>query len=129
MTFYHFTANCFLKGIKRDGLTRGHMLKSMDPPSFIPHRQWITTNPEFDQSWLNPESKLPYKRNEVRLTIDIPDHAMIYAKPWMQMKFLVPEVAKDLSAFGDPENWWIYSGNIPAQWITKIDFEVRKAGE
>jgi hypothetical protein len=129
MKLYHFTAKCFLKGIEKDGLTRGCMLKSMSPPSFIPNSQWLTSNPEFEQSWLNPNSTLPYKRNEVRLTIEIPDHAEANAKPWSQMKFLVPEVAQDLSQFGDPENWWIYSGNIPPQWIATIDSYCESRGE
>jgi hypothetical protein len=117
-TFYHFTAQRFLKSILKNGLTRGCMLKTLNPLTVIPNKQWITKNPDFDQSWLNPNSTLPYKRNEVRLTICIPEHGMENCKPWTQMQFLVPDVAKDLSAYGDPENWWVYDGNIPAIWIT-----------
>lgn len=121
-TFYHFTAQCFLKRIQKDGLTKGQMLKSTNPPSFIPNSQWLTVNPTFEQLWLNENSVLPYKRNEVRLTLEIPDHAIGNAKPWTQMMFLVPDVAKELSAFGDPENWWIYQGNIPPIWIAGLDY-------
>ncbi len=120
MKFYHFTALRFLNSIVKSGLTKGRMLRSLDPITFYSNYQWLTTNSTFDQSWLNPNSTLPYKRNEVRLTIDVPDHAMELCKPWSQMKFLVPDVAKDLSAYGDPENWWVYSGNIPARWILEI---------
>lgn len=117
MILYHFTARRFLKSIKSSGLTEGMMLKSLAPPSFVFNKQWLTTNPTFEQSWLNPDSKLPYKRNEVRLTINIPEHGKPFCKPWTQMKFLVPEVAEYLSAFGDPENWYVYDGQIPPSWI------------
>jgi len=122
MTYFHFTALCFLKNIRSEGLTKGKMLKSIRPISWINNRQWLTTNPIFDQSWLNPNSTLPYKRNEVRLTLEIPEFAIENVRPWNQLKFLVPDVAQDLSAFGDPENWYVYEGNIPAQWIEKIDY-------
>ncbi len=122
MTFYHFTARCFIKQIEKQGLIKGVMLKSMKPFSFIPNCQWLTTNAAFDQSWLNPNSTLPYKRNEVRLTIEVPEHAKDNVKPWTQMRFLVPEVADDLSRFGDPENWWVYQGNIPSSWILEKSF-------
>ncbi len=121
--FYHFTAERFLKNIQKEGLTRGMMLKSLNPPQLIPNKQWITTNPEFEQSWAEGTGRLPYKRNEVRLTLEIPLEEMENCKPWTQMKFLVPEVANDLSAYGDPENWHIFSGRIKPQWITEIEFK------
>ncbi len=122
MIFYHFTARRYVKSIMRHGLTRGRMLRTLDPiVTFIPDCQWLTTNPIFDQSWLNPESTLPYKRNEVRFTIEIPDHAMENVMPWTKAKFSVPEVAWTLNDYGDPENWWVYSGNLPAVWILTVE--------
>lgn len=40
------------------------------------------------------------------------------------MKILVPLVSNDLesSDLADPENWWIYQGEINPKWITKVDF-------
>lgn len=119
-TFYHFTAKRFLPAIQREGLTHGRMLKSIAPLSFIDNKQWLTKNPDFNQEWAHGTGRLPYKRNEVRLTVNIPLEKLTHCKPWTQMQFLVPEVAKDLSAFGDPENWFIYQGRIPAEWITDI---------
>lgn len=127
MTLYHFTAERFLNGIKREGLTRGHMLASLKPVRLIANKQWLTSNAEFSQSWLNPRSILPYKRNEIRLKIIIPDQAKDNCRPWSQMKFLVPDVAQDLSAFGDPENWYIYDGHIPPTWIESVELNPQES--
>lgn len=124
MIFYHFTAKRFVPSILKEGLTRGVMLKSWvgDKVEFIPHRQWITTKKEFDQGWSVGTGRLPYKRNEVRMTVDIPLEFMVNCKPWTQMRFLVPEVAKDLEndERADPENWHIYQGNINPNWIVEV---------
>lgn len=82
----------------------------------------ITINSEFNQSWAEGTGRLPYKRNEVRLTIEIPIEEVENCKSWEVMKFLCPLVAEDLSSFGDPENWYIFQGEIKPDWITKIDF-------
>jgi hypothetical protein len=112
MTLYHFTAKRFLDSILRNGITKGVMVKSLNPPKFILNKQWLTKNKSFDQSWSHGTGLLPYKRNEVRLTIEIPIEKIENCKPWTQMQFLVPDVAKELSAFGDPEN---------PEWISFIE--------
>lgn len=122
MRLYHFTAKRFLASIQKQGLTKGVMVKSIAPPTFIFNKQWLTKNPSFDQSWSIGTGRLPYKRNEARLTVEIPTEALQNCKPWAQMQFLTPLVAKELSAFGDPENWFIYQGKIDPSWIKKIDF-------
>lgn len=123
MKLYHFTAKRFLKKIEVEGLTRGVMLKNLNPPQFIFDKQWLTSNGSFDQGWSVGTGRLPYKRNEVRLTIEIPESHLHNCKPWTQMKFLVPEVADDLEAsdLADPENWWVYDGIIMPSWIKQID--------
>lgn len=107
----------------KQGLTRGVMVKSINPISFIYNKQWITKNSSFNQGWSIGTGILPYKRNEVRLTIEVPTNKMENCKPWSQMKFLCPLVAKDLedSPLADPENWYIYQGEIKPQWIKQID--------
>jgi hypothetical protein len=122
MTLYHFTAKRFLDSILKEGLTRGMMLKSFNPVAMIPNKQWLTKNPNFDQGWAVGTGRLPYERNEVRLTIEIPiDHRHLL-KPWSQMKFMVPDVADDLEAsdLADPENWFIYQGSMNPKWIKEI---------
>ncbi len=124
MKFYHFTAKRFLESILRNGLTKGHMLISFTPLKFVPNKQWLTVNPVFEQSWLNPNSTLPYKRNEVRVSVNISDAQMQFCKPWSQMQFLCPAVAKDLSAYGDPENWYVFDGIIKPEWISDPTVDV-----
>lgn len=120
MKLYHFTAERFLKSIEKNGLTRGVMVKSMNPPAFLFGKQWLTKNPEYEQSWAKGTGRLPYKRNEVRLTIEIPEENERDCKPWTQMMFLVADVAEQLSCMGDPENWYVFDGNIRPHWIKEI---------
>lgn len=122
--FYHFTAKRFLDSIRRNGLTEGRMLKSFKPIQFLNNKQWITKNASFEQGWSVGTGRLPYKRNEVRLTLKIPMEKMENCKPWSQMKFLVPDVAFDLEddPSADPENWWIYQGVISPKWIADVAF-------
>lgn len=120
MVLYHFTAKRFVPAILKGGLTRGAMLKSIKRLEFIYNRQWLTKNPSFDQEWAIGSGALPYQRNEVRLTVEIPDALEENIKPWTQMKFLTPEVAEELSMYGDPENWMIYIGNVRPHWITEV---------
>ena len=127
--FYHFTAKRFLESIITEGITKGLMVISMSPPRFLQNKQWITVNPDFDQSWAVGTGFLPYKRNEVRITIKIPLEKMENCKPWSQMKFLTPLVANDLSCMGDPENWWIYQGEIKPKWITEVVYNDRQREE
>lgn len=119
MTFYHFTAKRFLESIKKEGLTKGGVLTQEKPPKVQWGVQWITKNPNFDQSWLNPNSRLPYKRNEVRLTLDIPLDDL-NLKRWIDIKDRYPLTGEILSAFGDPENWYCYYGKIKPDQIIEI---------
>lgn len=122
MILYHFTAERFLPSIRREGLTKGRMVKTMDPPSFISNVQWITKNHEFDQSWSHGTGRLAYKRNEVRLSIHVAEGDTAL-KPWLKSaELLTPEVAADLSAFGDPQNWYCYFGQLAPSRIVMVEF-------
>ena len=122
MTLYHFTANRFLRSIKKSGIRYGKILKS-DPPNveFISGYQWLTKNKSFEQDWARGTGRLPYKRNEIRLTIEIPKDHYSDIRPWSQVKFMVPKVADILSAYGDPENWILYEGVVWPKWIVSVD--------
>jgi len=51
MTLYHFTAAHMLPKIKREGLTLGRIpWRKRGKTILIPGYQWLTSNPEFDQS-------------------------------------------------------------------------------
>jgi len=128
-TLYHFTARRFLPRIKKQGLTLGRMLKTEFPVTFLDNYQWLTINSDFNQSWSHGTGRLPYKRNEIRLTLAIPESHKPNLKPWTQMKFLVPDVAEILSLYGDPENWFIYHGKVSPKWIKKITNNPTPGGE
>lgn len=119
MILFHFTAQRFLAGIAREGLTRGTLITSLEPVRLERGWQWLTKNPSFHQEWARGSGQLPYKTNEVRLMISIPDRDS-NLKKWSQIGFLYPEVMKVLNAYGDPENWMLYEGNIPREWVQAI---------
>jgi hypothetical protein len=123
VNLYHFTAKRFLAGILRDGITLGKLLVRIEPfPVFRPGWQWLTTNPDFRQEWAEGTGRLPYRRNEVRITVIVPAADFLSrCRTWSQVRFLVPDVADTLDAFGDPENWWVYEGSIPPDWLGPID--------
>jgi hypothetical protein len=132
MRLYHFTAERFLPGIRHEGLTRGVLLVRMEPTVILrPGYQWLTTNPAFEQEWAKGTGRLPYQRNEVRITVDVPPKRLGDLMPWTRARFMVPEVADMLSEFGDPENWWLYHGVVSPQWITDVvlrDLAARSPG-
>lgn len=121
MILYHFTAQRFVKKILKEGLTKGWLVKSLSPPKLDSGWQWLTKNDHFNQAWARGTGRLPYKRNEVRLTFNIPDFAKENVIPWTKMRFVVPEVYEDMSRYGDPENWMLYEGVVPSDWIVSVD--------
>jgi hypothetical protein len=111
MELYHFTAQRFLSGIKRVGLVHGALVVRETPPTIVRGWQWLTRNPSFEQEWAIGSGVLPYKRNEVRLTFHVP----------AVRESELSEAYDILSMLGDPENWMLWHGIMPAAWITNID--------
>lgn len=120
MQLYHFTAKHLAKKIKKQGLTLGFMPVSLDPPKADPGYIWLTSNKSWEQECLRGSGRLPYKRNEVRMTVVIPDHGLSRILKFDQNKDLSP-IYEDMTRYGDPENWYIYKGIIPKGWIRKIE--------
>lgn len=117
MKLYHFTAERFVPSILRDGLTRGFVLLDFDTRTMSPHYRWLTTNPAWDQEWAEGTGRLPYKRNEVRLTIDVPLNRIGQVHMWTIAGPLLTAEYSTLSSLGDPDNWRLFRGNVPPQWI------------
>lgn len=128
LTLYHFTARRFLPGIRRDGLTRGFVPLSIDPPEVLPGYPWLTTNGDWNQEWAEGTGRLPYKRNEVRITFAIPDESRCYVLHWLFHGPSMTPAFGELSAFGDPQNWRLYDGTVPAAWIRAVDFNPALVG-
>lgn len=122
MRLYHFTANRFLPAIRAEGLTRGFLPLSITPPRVRPGYPWLTTNPDWGQEWAEGTGVLPYRRNEVRLSIDIPEARRRDVIHWLIEGPMLSPAYQDLSAFGDPQNWRLWHGVIPPEWIAAVEF-------
>jgi hypothetical protein len=120
---YHFTSPLHVESCKKNGLTRGVIpLLVNGKIAILPGYQWLTANPDFNQSWANTEyTTLPYDRTAFRLTVVIPKKtAQGQLFKWLDLchKFPIDEY---LNAYGDPENWHIFKGKIKPSWIRAID--------
>ena len=109
------------KSIEKEGLTEGKLLVDFEKKKFKTGHQWLTKNQDFTQSW-NEHSSLPYDRTAVRLRIEIPDNPARYLFKWTKHgeRMAGAEVYEMLSCYGDPENWYIFKGNIKPDWIKEI---------
>lgn len=126
MKLYHFTAKHLIDRILKEGLTLGAIPLSIAPPKIEKGYQWLTANPSFEQAWCDPKtSTLPYRRDDIRITIKIPKTSMNSLIPWIplwkRLKNYIPLV-KHLNDFGDPENWYVFNGNIPSGWFRGIEY-------
>ena len=121
MKLYHFTAGWMLESILKEGLTKGCVPISIQPPRFNYGFQWLTSNDNFNQSWCEYLT-LPYNRNDYRIVVKIPDSKKRFLINWIEQgrKYSNNEMFNTLSEFGDPENWYIYQGKIKPQWIKNV---------
>jgi len=124
MTLYHFTAARFVDRILAEGLTLGALLVEFKPgktPKIDTRYRWLTASPEWDQEWSHGTGRLPYKRNERRLTVEIPKSGERDVLVWNVVgPYLSREYAM-LSAYGDPHNWRLFNGSVPREWIVAVD--------
>lgn len=121
MILYHFTALHSLSDIKDHGLRLGMTpIKINKNIMFLGLNQWMTSNPDFNQSW-NENTSLPYDRTEVRITFDINDPNLL---PWNEYKRKIKcHVLPYFDSFGDPDNWYVYQGVISPSLIRDISFK------
>ena len=131
MKMYHFTAEHLLPQILKQGLTLGVFPYQTEKGIlFIPHRQWLTLNPDrYEQSW-NTQVFLKYSRSTVRLTIEIPSQFTENIIPALQYVSDMNAINKALVTEWDgSDKWAIYKGDIPPRWIAGVKEykQVRKA--
>ncbi len=126
-TLYHFTSSHLLPGILTGGLTKGCLPWSMDAQGRVgmkPGFQWLTEVADWGQEWArpSPHSKLPFRRDEIRLTIRFPDRYVGELSPWPAIdRRHRPASADFLNTFADAPRWWLFWGKIPPPWFTAID--------
>lgn len=125
-TFYHFTSSMHLLGVKKSGIEKGAIpFRMLDDGriTFMRGYQWLTLDGEWDQSWATPElSNLPYRKNEYRLTVQVPNFAMRNLVSWSEYSQKVnPPSALYIQSFRGYRHWWLYNGIIPFIWVVAVD--------
>ena len=87
--------------------------------------QWLTTNKDFEQIW-NTKLIIKYDRNDVRLTVKIPNTELgKNLIKWTDFASL-PEMQATAQSLNDKEgdfnNWYIYAGIVKKHWIRDIEY-------
>lgn len=121
LKLFHFTSRHHIQGCLKEGLTKGVIPLSVDPPILVKDFQWLTTNKTFDQSWCR-YGTLPYNRNDYRITVKIPKNKRNLLIRWMLLckheKFKLSAMA--LNSQGDPNNWYLFKGIVKPKWFRDV---------
>lgn len=126
MKLYHFTSRYHVQDVLRTGIIKGVIPAGVPlAPTLVHGYQWLTLNPSPNQSWTKG-STLPYDRCEYRLTVKIPKAFEINVLNWLAVGHSLTNITDDLNSYGDPENWRLYKGNIPPDWIKRVERFKRK---
>lgn len=125
MTLYHFTPQRFIHSVLREGLTKGGVPLSLDPPKLDHRFRWLTQNESFQQAWSRVHL-FDYDRTAYRITIEIPRFARSKLSRWTQVgpKIGGERMYHDINALNDrtdPENWFLFKGTVRRQWFRAVD--------
>lgn len=127
MKLYHFTPLHLVAPIQSEGLTRGVIpWRRGSRRGFIYNSQWLTTNPDFSQSWCDPQyTTLPYDRSAARFEVVIPKASRKILIPWLEVckRMKWNEMIEDLNYCGGAESWWIFNGRIKPAWLRGIEYK------
>lgn len=129
MTLYHFCAAKHIKSILRHGLDQGG-LTEIKPTGFVVHGgwTWLTTDPDpAHQSWAT-SNLVQYSRTAWRLTIEIPDEEYRRLYDRIGATMLYPSCSALFRGFVGSENWRVFHGTIPKEWIKKAEEMPHGAG-
>ncbi|MCK9577751.1 MAG: hypothetical protein M0R51_17725 [Clostridia bacterium] len=119
MILYHFCAEFSKDGILSEGIRLGQFAYFTNGDyKFIPNCQWLTkdANPK-NQSWATTNI-IDYSRTAYRMTINIPNNRhkkLIRAVDFVHD--MSGEAKQIVNGWFGSENWYIYCGKIPPQWI------------
>lgn len=123
---FHFCAAKHRKSIQYSGINVGGVCEPT-PTGFILHKgyMWLTTDPDpRGQSWAT-RSLVKYSRTEYRCTVEIPDECADRIMDKDALQKLFPGSEALFVGWPGSENWRVYRGIIPPEWITRIDRTVR----
>lgn len=129
MILYHFTTAKHLAQIKTKGLALGMipwaLLEGKDRFTFVPGWQWLTRDSDWTQDWDDPllgTAHLPFRRTDVRITIEIPSLYDYRVVRWdayaAKMK---PPSLEFLARYQSARWWFLYHGTIPPSWFLAIE--------
>ena len=119
MILYHFCAIGSKEGILSEGIRLGQFAyPNNDGYKLIPNCQWLTKDSDpKNQSWAT-QNLIHYSRTAYRMTVNIPNSR--HKKLIRAVDFVrnMPAEAKQIvTGWTGSENWYIYRGKIPPQWI------------
>ena len=123
MLLYHFTSRSAAESIAKEGLTKGVLVFGAFESEYriTQHCQWLVDRPTLGKdSWLNKSYR------NVMFTVEIPDNDPKLMNPRRWRKLIRPIVGKGFwCCYTRPEcnHWWLYHGEIPAEWIKGIKEE------
>lgn len=118
MILYHFCAERHLKSIMTRGLVKGAIAEPT-PTGFRIYSgwTWLTLDPDPGrQSWAT-KNVIKYDRTQYRLTIEIPDAEIGKLFNRKGIAALLPACDLLFDGFSGSENWRVFHGRIPPEWI------------
>lgn len=122
MTIYHFCASRHVKKILREGLTVGMVCVPVHT-GYIAYTgyTWLTLDPEpTRQSWAT-RNAIKYSRTAYRLTITIPASEEHRVMDQAEVEDRFPGSGVLFKGWGGSENWRVFRGSIPKEWIEKAE--------
>lgn len=100
---------------------KGSALAREKRENLFPGFQWLTSNPDFVQTWCLLGS-LPFPRNAWRITVLVPEKASVKLLRWQEMcERFSPACAEEINLPSvDWRNWSVFNGWIPPEWFLEV---------
>lgn len=122
--FFHYTSEQHWPLVQRHGISRCVIPWRLTKrgPTLVHGYQWLTTNPRFeDQEWGEP-AKLPIRKSDIRITLEIPKALEYRLTKWTEFCLKSkPASAEFINTGFDFDNWWLYYGKIPPRAFIAVD--------
>lgn len=126
MKLWHYTARHHLDGglgHAGPGILRTGIIPNRHPAIAMGALVWLTDDPEWRQEWSSrPVPGVGCDRTEVRVEVIIPKAHRDWLfgfRDWASITD--PRVLRDLTAFGDPERWFVFGRRIPPGWLRTVE--------
>ena len=118
--FYHFTSEERVESIRKSGIIKGDVPTT---PTEGFNTPWLTNDGTWaSQGWGRGST---FDKSSVRITVEVPtDDGKLEYWPDLAENEKVSESwynTLDEAAGGGSENWYVYRGKIPSDWITNIE--------